>query len=425
MSTSTHYTTLELVSTAPPEVIRASYKALALIYHPDKTLGLPASERASHAAVFSQVQAAYDVLGNPALKAAYDAELAHHNDKVDRRLSTFHHWSTRTAAKASSTPQRKPSVKLTTPEEKAASRAKARQSIECLREKRAQRDAEDMRMEVAGLKDMVEIWQDLAEENKADPVMHAHCAIRIHEYEVKIADREQQHRHWLEKMSTAKQSPSTPDTKRRATTPIAPKKPAASPSPVSAQSSNTSRLQTTRPSSSSISPTPASRDTTRAEERKRAEAERTAAAAARAHARSLEKAQREAAKQAHMDRKAAAVRAEQDKQKARMELQAQQEAERIAKARAKAGAAPLGTVGASSGPILSRAVRQSHHGEVQAGTSAVNASPSDGVDGVRSSGKKVCSKCGVEHASIREWRKCSMQATSADEHDEESFLPTV
>jgi DnaJ-class molecular chaperone len=90
MSTKTHYTVLELVPTAAPGVIRAAYKAHALMFHPDKTAHLSAGERAIRSAVFNEVQAAYDVLGNPALKAAYDATLAYKNNESNAQRSNAH-----------------------------------------------------------------------------------------------------------------------------------------------------------------------------------------------------------------------------------------------------------------------------------------------------------------------------------------------
>lgn len=279
MTIANHYTTLGLVPTAAPEVIRASYKALALICHPDKTLNLATGERANHAAGFKDVQAAYDVLGNASLKAAYDAKLARRNSQV------YGNASSHTATKATPTLQRKPSVKISTPLEKAAARAKARQSLEFLRVKRAEGDDVDERMDPTELKAMVDIWSELADENKSNPAMHAHCTIRVFEYNQKLAEREQQHTEWLAKMSSAKRT-STP---------------AASCTTLSTSSSSTSRTGTTHSTVPDTSPTLGSRTSARAEERKRAEAERVAAATARQQARALEKTQRKAARQAHLD----------------------------------------------------------------------------------------------------------------------------
>ncbi|KAF1915382.1 hypothetical protein BDU57DRAFT_271593 [Ampelomyces quisqualis] len=357
MSVTTFYETLGLAPSAAPEVIRAAYKALALICHPDKTLHLTAEDRASHAAVFNGVQAAYDVLGNPSLKAAYDAELACRSKKLK------HSPPTPPPSEASSTPSRKTTVKMTTPEEKIAMRAKARESINHLRIKRAERDAQDAELDTAGLKDMVRTWDQLLNDNRDDPAMRAHCQIRLHEYENKVFEREQQHREWLAKLATAKTPPAT----------------------------RTHRASFTAPLSSSPV-----RSTRRAVERKHADAERIAAAAVRAEARAIEKAQREAARQAHLDKKAAAVRAEKDKLKAKADLIAQQDAERIAKARAKAGAAPRGTVGAL--------VVGDH-------APAMTGRPHNTVRMQPPTTKKytACNGCDEGHDSFREWRKCNAQ----------------
>jgi curved DNA-binding protein CbpA len=285
MSIATHYTSLGLVPTAAPEVIRAAYKALALVCHPDKTMHLAAEERASHAAAFKDVQAAYDVLGNPSLKAAYDAELARYANKYDQSYLTFHYRSSSSnSSDASPTPKRRPTVKMTTPEERAAMRAKTRQSLEYLREKRSERDVADAQKDVAALKDMAHTWKQLAEESRSDPAMHAHCAIRIHEYEQKIAEREQQHKEWLTNLSTAKQESSKPTTKQRQTTPT---KATVASSGMSSHRSNASRPQ--------IYATPSTtpnRGSVKAKERERAEAKRIAAATARTEVRQAEKAQR-------------------------------------------------------------------------------------------------------------------------------------
>jgi curved DNA-binding protein CbpA len=402
MSSATHYTTLSLVPTAAPEVIRAAYKALALICHPDKTMHMAAGERASHAAVFKDVQAAYDVLGNPSLKAAYDAELERNADKGNFPYSTFHHHSISRTPSDASTTKRRLSVKMTTPAEKTAMRAEAREQLHYLHQKRTERDVADAHIDDAGLKDMVNTWKHLAEENKLDPVMHAHCAIRVHEYEQKVSEREKQHKEWLVNMSTAT---SAANAKQGPATANASKKPAASASSAAPHRSNTS-----------ASHTAPVRGSARAEARKRDEAERTAAtaAAARAEARQAEKAQREAAKQAHLDSKAAAVRADKEKQKAKTALLAQKDAERIAKARAKAGAAPLGTVGAVVDP--------NPNDETQASPSVVD---NTAAAKAQAPVQRLCGKCGNEHASVREWMKCNVPAKQAGDGNSQASLQSV
>lgn len=376
MPTTNHYTALGLVPSAAPEVIRAAYKALALICHPDKTTHLAARERASRAAAFNEVQAAYDVLGNPAMKTAYDAQLLPWANRVAKAQA---------APDLSSSPSRRSTVKLTTPEEKTALRAKARQSLEDLRQKRQERDAQESELGVVGLNDLIQTWTQLAEENNFDPAMRAHCAIRIHEYEQKLAQREREHEEWLSNMSTAKQGTYTPASAspKQRSTPNAPKKPTLS-------------RPTTSARPSPASPSRAAKPTQQAEERKRAENECRTAEAARSEAHLVEEAKREAAKQALLDQKAAAIRAEKEKLQARMDLQARTAAERIAKARAKAGAAPIGTVGAvvddqtTAGPSTLPSVV----GRTKPAFVPVQV-------------KKVCDNCDAEHATFRDWRVCN------------------
>lgn len=66
-----HYELLEVHPKASAEVIRAAYKSLMQRHHPDKNPGNAAvAERAA------RVVQAYEVLSDPARRAAYDAELA-------------------------------------------------------------------------------------------------------------------------------------------------------------------------------------------------------------------------------------------------------------------------------------------------------------------------------------------------------------
>lgn len=67
----THYEVLNITEDADPAVVKASYKALAHRYHPDRTPNSP------KAAVnkFHQISEAYDVLSNPGSRRAYDEQL--------------------------------------------------------------------------------------------------------------------------------------------------------------------------------------------------------------------------------------------------------------------------------------------------------------------------------------------------------------
>jgi curved DNA-binding protein CbpA len=408
MSEGTHYATLGLLPTTAPEVIRAAYKAHVLICHPDKTLHLAAGERASHSAAFNKVQAAYDVLGNPNFKAAYDAELSRWNNKRNVHSTPSAQSSSRAARVAAPETQCHRSVKPTTPEERIAMRAKARQSLESLRRRRTERNQEDADMDTAGLRILAQTWKQLAEDNRHDPTMHAHCAIRIQEYKRKIADREQQHEAWLEKMSTAKQGPATPASKLRQPTPETTRKSGSSyAASVPKHTSSPSSAHRVYPH---VSPTRSSRDLARAEARKHIEAERDSEMARRAKDRIAEKAQREVKKQAQLEEKAAAVRAEKKKMRAKASLQAQQDAERITKARMKVGVAPLGT--------LSPATCDRSGNDVAGVALTVGRVISDGI---QTKAKKTCTHCGVTHASFRGWRECNARTHPASQGDDGPF----
>lgn len=62
------YEVLHIHPSAPPEVVRAAYRQLAQLYHPDKN---PSPEAT---ALMAQVNAAYEVLNDPEKRAAYDRE---------------------------------------------------------------------------------------------------------------------------------------------------------------------------------------------------------------------------------------------------------------------------------------------------------------------------------------------------------------
>jgi len=66
----THYDNLKVTRGAPPEVIRAAYKALTQRYHPDRN-DSPDAPR-----IMRLINEAYAVLGDPERRKAYDRELA-------------------------------------------------------------------------------------------------------------------------------------------------------------------------------------------------------------------------------------------------------------------------------------------------------------------------------------------------------------
>jgi len=64
MDSKTHYSTLGVLPTAEPEVIRASWKALAQLYHPDRN--------PRGAQIMMAINEAHDVLSDPLRRKAYD-----------------------------------------------------------------------------------------------------------------------------------------------------------------------------------------------------------------------------------------------------------------------------------------------------------------------------------------------------------------
>lgn len=77
-ATDTHYERLAVSRDAPPEVIRAAYKALSQKYHPDKNPGDSEAAR-----VMTLLNQSYDVLMDPVRRAEYDASLDARGDAGD------------------------------------------------------------------------------------------------------------------------------------------------------------------------------------------------------------------------------------------------------------------------------------------------------------------------------------------------------
>ena len=67
----THYDNLKVSRNAPPEVIRAAYKALTQKYHPDKNLNNAGAARVMHI-----INSSYEVLSDPQRRAAHDVWIA-------------------------------------------------------------------------------------------------------------------------------------------------------------------------------------------------------------------------------------------------------------------------------------------------------------------------------------------------------------
>ena len=74
----THYDNLKVARAAPPEVIRAAYKALSQKYHPDKN---PGDETAAR--IMAVVNTAYGILSEPARRKEHDEWIRAEEREVD------------------------------------------------------------------------------------------------------------------------------------------------------------------------------------------------------------------------------------------------------------------------------------------------------------------------------------------------------
>ncbi len=77
-----HYKTLQVDPEADPEVIQAAYRRLARKYHPDVMSGPEAAER------MIAINRAWEQLGDPARRAAYDAERLRARDRAAQGRAT-------------------------------------------------------------------------------------------------------------------------------------------------------------------------------------------------------------------------------------------------------------------------------------------------------------------------------------------------
>jgi len=84
-----HYERLKVTQDAPPEVIRAAYRALANRLHPDRSGGVGGPDDAAHEQMAS-LNAAYEVLIDPLLRSDYDATLEPMRVTATRPLGESH-----------------------------------------------------------------------------------------------------------------------------------------------------------------------------------------------------------------------------------------------------------------------------------------------------------------------------------------------
>jgi formylglycine-generating enzyme required for sulfatase activity len=73
--TKTLYEVLEVAQTASPETIQAAYRSLMTKYHPDKVAGLGVEFKKIADERTKEINSAYDILRDPARRAAYDRQL--------------------------------------------------------------------------------------------------------------------------------------------------------------------------------------------------------------------------------------------------------------------------------------------------------------------------------------------------------------
>lgn len=76
-----YYKILGLIPNAEPAVIKAAYKALVSIYHPDR------NNDQSSTAKIKDINAAYEILSNPIKKSEYDSQIE--TDKNNASTSAF------------------------------------------------------------------------------------------------------------------------------------------------------------------------------------------------------------------------------------------------------------------------------------------------------------------------------------------------
>ncbi len=84
-----HYERLKVTQDAPPEVIRAAYRALANRLHPDRNGGVGGPDDATHEQMAS-LNAAYEILIDPLLRRDYDATLEPMRVTATRPLGEAH-----------------------------------------------------------------------------------------------------------------------------------------------------------------------------------------------------------------------------------------------------------------------------------------------------------------------------------------------
>lgn len=92
----THYDNLKVARNAPPEVIQAAYRALSLKHHPDHNPGDPEAAR-----IMALINAAYEVLSDPAKRADHDAWISRREAELARQEASANAAANAAASAAS------------------------------------------------------------------------------------------------------------------------------------------------------------------------------------------------------------------------------------------------------------------------------------------------------------------------------------
>ena len=92
----THYDNLKVARNAPPEVIRAAYKALSQKHHPDRHGNSPEAIR-----IIQLINTAYEVLSDPARRREHDEWIADaEGEQLESSAQTRSTRTTRTSRKS-------------------------------------------------------------------------------------------------------------------------------------------------------------------------------------------------------------------------------------------------------------------------------------------------------------------------------------
>ncbi len=106
------YEILQVHPSAHPDVIDAAYRRLALLYHPDKNPSPEAAER------MKRINLAYEILGDPNKRAAYDRTLdAQQSQRAGTRRYSAHRKPSQTSGTTNRSSSRPPPGAANTPPE--------------------------------------------------------------------------------------------------------------------------------------------------------------------------------------------------------------------------------------------------------------------------------------------------------------------